>query len=213
MFGYLQIEKEELLVKEFETYKAIYCGLCKQMGKDYSFLTRLTLSYDCTFYAMLLMSLHSSCGGFKKGRCTCNPLKSCNFACSNSDDFSKASAFSIITVYYKLIDDINDSGFFKSFFSRLIKPFFSHQRKKAKKLYPWIDEYVAEMMDKQAIIEQDSNSSVDISECTGTHRPWSVHDDSARHGRSGSGFHDYVRWPSEILLFRKRSKLLHHPVP
>lgn len=163
MFGYLQIEKEELLVKEFETYKAIYCGLCKQMGKDYSFLTRLTLSYDCTFYAMLLMSLHSSCGGFKKGRCTCNPLKSCNFACSNSDDFSKASAFSIITVYYKLIDDINDSGFFKSFFSRLIKPFFSHQRKKAKKLCPWIDEYVAEMMDKQAIIEQDSNSSVDIS--------------------------------------------------
>ena len=75
MFGYLQIEKEELLVKEFETYKAVYCGLCKQMGKDYSFLTRLTLSYDCTFYAMLLMSLHSSCGGFKKGRCSCNPLK------------------------------------------------------------------------------------------------------------------------------------------
>ena len=37
MFGYLQIEKEELLVKEFETYKAVYCGLCKQMGKDYSF--------------------------------------------------------------------------------------------------------------------------------------------------------------------------------
>ena len=66
MFGYLQIEKEELLVKEFETYKAVYCGLCKQMGKDYSFLTRLTLSYDCTFYAMLLMSLHSSCGGLRK---------------------------------------------------------------------------------------------------------------------------------------------------
>jgi len=163
VFGYLQIEKEELLVKEFETYKAVYCGLCKQMGKDYSFLTRLTLSYDCTFYAMLLMSLHSSCGGFKKGRCTCNPLKRCNFAYSKNDDYQKAAAFSIITVYYKLIDDINDSGFFKSLFSRMIKPFFSHQRKKAKKRYPWIDEYVAEMMERQAVIEQDKSSSVDIS--------------------------------------------------
>ena len=133
------------------------------MGKDYSFLTRLTLSYDCTFYAMLLMSLHSSCGGFKKGRCTCNPLKRCNFAYSKNDDYQKAAAFSIITVYYKLIDDINDSGFFKSLFSRMIKPFFSHQRKKAKKRYPWIDEYVAALQERQAVIEQDKSSSVDIS--------------------------------------------------
>lgn len=45
----------------------------------------------------------------------------------------------------------------------MIKPFFSHQRKKAKKRYPWIDEYVAEMMERQAVIEQDISSSVDIS--------------------------------------------------
>ena len=163
MFGYLQIEKEELLVKEFETYKAIYCGLCKQMGKDYSFWTRVTLSYDCTFYAMLLMSLNSSCSGFRRGRCTCNPLKSCNFAYSKNDDYSKAAAFSIITVYYKIIDDINDSGFFKSLLFRMAKPFISHQRKKAKKRYPRIDEYVGDMMQRQAEIEKDKNSSVDIS--------------------------------------------------
>lgn len=75
MFGYLQIQKSELLVRESEAYKAVYCGLCRQMGKDYSVFTRFTLSYDCTFYAMLLMSLNRSCKGFKDGRCTCNPLK------------------------------------------------------------------------------------------------------------------------------------------
>ncbi len=163
VFGYLQIEKEELLVKEFEAYKAVYCGLCKQLGKDYSFLTRLTLSYDCTFYAMLLMSLHSSCSGYRSGRCTCNPLKKCNFAGSKNDDYSKAAAFSIISVYYKLIDDINDSGFFKSLLTRLIKPFFAHQRKKAKANYPWIDEIVSEMMIKQAEVEQDKNCLIDMS--------------------------------------------------
>ena len=71
MFGYLQIQKSELLVRESEAYKAVYCGLCRQMGKDYSVFTRFTLSYDCTFYAMLLMSLNRSCKGFKDGRCTC----------------------------------------------------------------------------------------------------------------------------------------------
>ena len=48
MFGYLQIQKSELLVREAEAYKAVYCGLCRQMGKDFSGLTRFTLSYDCT---------------------------------------------------------------------------------------------------------------------------------------------------------------------
>ena len=54
MFGYLQVQKSELLVREWEAYRSVYCGLCKQMGKDYSFLTRLSLSYDCTVPARAL---------------------------------------------------------------------------------------------------------------------------------------------------------------
>ena len=38
MFGYLQVDKAELKVREWDAYKSVYCGLCKQMGKDYSFL-------------------------------------------------------------------------------------------------------------------------------------------------------------------------------
>ena len=57
MFGYLQVDKAELKVREWEAYKSVYCGLCRQMGRDYSFLSRLALSYDCTYYAMLLMSV------------------------------------------------------------------------------------------------------------------------------------------------------------
>ena len=130
MFGYLQIQKSELLVRESEAYKAVYCGLCRQMGKDYSVFTRFTLSYDCTFYAMLLMSLNRSCKGFKDGRCTCNPLKKCKFATDSGDAYRKAAAFSMISVYYKIIDDIQDSGFFKKLLCRIIKPFFSHQGKR-----------------------------------------------------------------------------------
>lgn len=163
MFGYLQIQKSELLVREFEAYKAVYCGLCKQMGKDYSFLTRFSLSYDCTFYAMLLMSVKRSCTGFKDGRCTCNPLKKCKYALSENDSYSKASAFSIISVYYKLKDDISDSKFFKKLLVGLILPFFSHWHKKAMQKYPEIEKYASKMMQLQKEAETNPDTSIDKS--------------------------------------------------
>ena len=163
MFGYLQIQKSELLVRESEAYKAVYCGLCRRMGKDYSVFTRFTLSYDCTFYAMLLMSLNRSCKGFKDGRCTCNPLKKCKFATDSGDAYRKAAAFSMISVYYKIIDDIQDSGFFKKLLCRIIKPFFSHQRKKAADKYPDMDKAVSDMMKMQYDAEHSEKPSVDMS--------------------------------------------------
>lgn len=163
MFGYLQIQKSELLVREYEAYKAVYCGLCRQTGKDYSVFTRFTLSYDCTFYAMLLMSLNRSCKGFKDGRCTCNPLKKCKFATDTGDAYRKAAAFSMISVYYKIIDDIQDSGFFKKLLCRIIKPFFSHQRKKAADKYPDMDKAVSDMMKMQYDAEHSEKPSVDMS--------------------------------------------------
>lgn len=163
MFGYLQIQKSELLVREYEAYKSVYCGLCKQMGKDYSFLTRLSLSYDCTFYAMLLMSVSKSCTGFRDGHCTFNPLKKCKFAKCESDCYSKASAFSVISVFYKLKDDLADGKFFRKLLTRLILPFFSHWRKKAANRYPDIDKLAAEMMNMQAEAEKDESPSIDKS--------------------------------------------------
>ena len=113
----------------------------------------LSLSYDCTFYAMLLLSIGRACTGFKNGRCVCNPLKKCSFAQSRDDSYSKTAAFSVISVYYKLLDDIKDSGFFKKAAVVLIKPFFLHWRKKAAGLYPEIDALAQKMMEKQGAAE------------------------------------------------------------
>lgn len=161
MFGYLRIQKGELLVREYEAYKSVYCGLCRQLGRDYSFLTRLSLSYDCTFYAMLLLSLKRSCKGFKDGRCVCNPVKKCSFAVSDDDGYSKTAAFSVISVYYKLLDDMRDGGFPKKAAAAVIKPFFSHWRKKAAKLYPEIDALAREMTEKQCAAEKNPNCGID----------------------------------------------------
>lgn len=161
MFGYLQIQKSELLVREYEAYKAVYCALCKQMGKDYSVLSRLSLSYDCTFYAMLMLSINRSCKGFKDGRCTFNPMKKCKYAFCDDDSYSKAAAFSIISAYYKLKDNLSDENIIKKLVTYLILPFFSHWRKKAMKKYEKIEEYVSEMMRMQNEAEHDENVTID----------------------------------------------------
>lgn len=161
MFGYLQIHKDELKVKEYEAYKSVYCGLCKQLGRDYGFLTRLILSYDCTFYAILLMSLKRSCTGFSDGRCKFNPLKKCKFADCKDNAYSKASALSVISAYYKVVDDIDDSGFFKRIALKIVKPFFGRRQKKAARRFPEIENIVSEMMKNQKAAENDELVTID----------------------------------------------------
>lgn len=161
MFGYLQIHKDELKVKEYEAYKSVYCGLCKQLGRDYGFLTRLILSYDCTFYAILLMSLKRSCTGFSDGRCKFNPLKKCKFADCKDNAYSKASALSVISAYYKVVDDIDDSGFFKRIALKIAKPFFGRRQKKAARRFPEIEIIVSEMMKNQKAAENDELVTID----------------------------------------------------
>lgn len=151
-----------MLVKDYDTYNAVYCSLCKQLGKDYSFLSRFILSYDCTFYVLVALAISDDCPGFKDGRCTFNPAKKCNYLKSGDHALSLASALSVCTAYYKLLDNIADGGFFERFSCRLIQPLFSHWRKKAAKKYPEVDSALADMTRSQQKVESDENCHIDM---------------------------------------------------
>lgn len=162
MFGYVRIEKGELKVKEYETYKAVYCSLCKQLGKDYSLLSRFLLNYDCTFLALFIMANDETCPSFKKGRCRFNPCKSCNYCTGKSEALSKSAALLVLMSYFKLIDNIRDSGVFARIGFTLIRPFFSSWKRKAKIRYP---EYfdACEKMYQSQIKAEENSASIDES--------------------------------------------------
>lgn len=162
MFGYVQIEKSELLVKEYETYKSIYCTLCKVLGKEYSVFARFILSYDFTFFAALSMGVHDQNICFNKGRCTFNPLKKCVFCGVENEDMKKAAALSVITAFYKLKDDIRDGGAGKKIRSYLVYPFFARWRKKAAQRYPEYEKAVSEMSAMQEQVEEDQMCHIDM---------------------------------------------------
>jgi hypothetical protein len=161
LFGYIRPQKAELLVREYEQYKGVYCSLCRQLGKRFGVLSRLTLSYDCTFYALTLMALSPECPGFKKGRCVVNPLKKCTYCSAGEDELTAASALSVIMTYYKIRDDIDDSRFFGKLRGYFFLPLAKHMRKKAAKEFPEIDGIVKTMMERQRAIEQEENPGLD----------------------------------------------------
>ena len=154
MFGYIRAYKPELRVKEFEMYKAIYCTLCKRLGKNYGVLARLTLSYDFTFLALLDLSLKEGCIETKRKCCAFNPLKKCNYCKETGSEFDFSSAAAMIMLYYKIEDNITDEKGIKRLGYLAIKPFFFSAYKKAKVKFPYIDEIMAEYIKEQSAFEK-----------------------------------------------------------
>lgn len=154
MFGYVKIHKPELKVKEYDIYKAVYCTLCKRLGKSYGHLLRMTLSYDFTFLTMLLLSINNPNIKYKKGKCVYNPLKKCSYTecdskCDN-DVYDYCSAVAVIMMYFKLSDDVRDGNSIKA---KLFKALISGKYKKAKLKYPNINDIMLDMEHEQTSAE------------------------------------------------------------
>ena len=161
MFGYIKPLKPELLVREYEQYKGVYCSLCWQLGKRYGVLSRLTLSYDCTFLAMLLLARSSRCPGFEQGKCVVNPLKKCVFLKDEQPELVFAAALSVIMAYYKIRDDLHDPGALEKARAFLLWPVAARARKKAARDFPDMERVVADAMRQQAAAERESPLRVD----------------------------------------------------
>lgn len=160
VLGFVKACKEELKVKEYETYKAVYCSLCKKLGKNYGVMSRFTLSYDFTFLAMLNMSLQDGCDGFVRKRCVFNPLKKCNY-CKDDTALDMPSAAAMIMLYYKILDNVSDEHGIKKIGYLCLKAIFRTAHKKAAKKYPSIETVVSEYIKKQSELEKNGCTSID----------------------------------------------------
>lgn len=161
MFGYLRAYKPYMRVCEYDTYKSVYCGLCKHMGKNFGFAYRFSLSYDFTFLAMLSMSINSTEIVVKKERCIAHPLKK-NYCAKCTAGLMFPSAAAVIAVYHKLKDDETDNGFKRKVAAFVLIPFLKRGYKKAKRMYPNLASKVEELMKDQNRIEREKNKSIDI---------------------------------------------------
>lgn len=131
MFGYVKPHNPELRVRELEEYKAVYCGLCKQLGRSFGVFARFTLSYDFAFLAMLKTALDSEiCPETERCACIAHPFCK-RIRVRENAAMQMAARAAMISVYYKLLDDREDEGFFRRIGAVLLLPFAKRARRKA----------------------------------------------------------------------------------
>ena len=109
MFGYILPEKPEMKVKEYELFRAYYCGVCKSLGKRSGQLKRFLLNNDSTLLAVLLSAVSGEMPEIKWETCIAHPVVK-RHVVKNSGIVDYASDINVLLAYYNLEDDKQDEG-------------------------------------------------------------------------------------------------------
>ncbi|GEM_PF-1637274 len=121
MTGYVKPDLDELKVKDLKLYNAYYCGICTALSKKYGPLSRVLLSYDATFIAILLDAFSDEERIFGKSHCPLPPFQKKRVVVENHS-VSFGVEISRLSTRLKMDDITRDSKFFKRILAYLAIP-------------------------------------------------------------------------------------------
>ena len=159
MFGYVRPVRDELKCRDFDLYRAVYCGLCRAMRRRYGLLAPMFLNYDFTFLALLLEEPEerfTPC----RGRCHANPLLKKNM-CQPSPALDRAADESVVLTWWQLRDKARDSGLWGGLPARVLALLLTHAYRKAARRCPGFDRAVRENLEKLSALEAEGCPSID----------------------------------------------------
>lgn len=108
MFGYVQVRKPELKIKDYEIYQGFYCGLCYVLRKKYGFLGQMTLTYDMTFLVVLFSSVYQVPTERRRMRCMAHPGRKHLRLYNEFTEY--AAHMNMVLTYYHWKDDREDEA-------------------------------------------------------------------------------------------------------
>ena len=132
MYGYIRPVERELRLRESEYYRALYCGICRAQGRQCGNISRLSLSYDSVFLALLRIAVTGEHIKISQIRCPRHPLRRRTAAdCAAAD----ASALvCTILAREKARDDTADEKGFRRAAAKAAGAFLSGAEKRASAL-------------------------------------------------------------------------------
>jgi len=160
LFGYIRPLEAQLRVCELEEYRAVYCGLCRTLGKRFGPFARAALSFDFVFITMLALSLKEDEPAFSKHACPFFPIKKrphleiCSEAELACDEL-------LLLLRESCSDKISDESALRALPWRVVFPIIGHSAKDAVKNRPEIDTLCREMTAAQAAVEANPDAAVD----------------------------------------------------
>ncbi len=173
MFGYVKPYVPTLQVQEFSLYRAVYCGLCREMGQVTGQLSRLTLSYDFCFLALLLLAVSDTSASAERIRCPLHPAKK-RAVIASHPALSHTAVAAAYLIDGKRLDDLADESGFHRVKPCLETPLCAGMRMRVKgSVYTAFSERIAADvhtgLEKLSVLEKaDCDSAEDTSQCFGT---------------------------------------------
>lgn len=156
MFGYINPDSPYLFKKDETLYNALYCGLCKGIGKGCGQRARTALTYDMTFISALVHNIRGEDVIIEKQHCVLHVLKKRPIA--KVDDITIAiGCVNTVLAYYKLCDDKADGDG-----KGVLRHLYKKGCKRALKRHPRVAEIVERQIKAQAEIESSNCEIIDM---------------------------------------------------
>ncbi|MBQ9061232.1 MAG: hypothetical protein IJ121_00185 [Eubacterium sp.] len=144
MFGYITIDRDELKVRDYETYNHFYCGLCQDLKRTSGQRSRPTLTYDMTFLAILLTALYEEEITREVHRCMFHG--GARRMCYRNRYTSYAADMNMLLVYHNLMDDwIDEKNRTSLAAARLLKKSYSRTAERYPEKVQAIKTYLKEL--------------------------------------------------------------------
>lgn len=108
MFGFATVNIPDLSEDEKLRYRAVYCGLCHELGCRSGEASRLSVNHDLAFCALVRLSLYEPRESVRTGRCAVHPASERAYV--ENDEIAYAADMTVALMRGKCDDDWNDDG-------------------------------------------------------------------------------------------------------
>lgn len=157
MFGYININQEELSDENKKSYQAYYCGLCRRLKESCGTKGQMLLNYDMTFLIVLLTGLYELSNEEVNFVCGLHPMKKQTAYLNEATDY--AADMNVILSYQNFEDDWKDD---KSYAKRTFMKMFEKDYERIRGIYPRQVQAIETYMKRQAEAEQNKETNLDV---------------------------------------------------
>ncbi len=164
MFGYVTANVRELTKEQQLRYNAVYCGICRKIRQHANQLSRLGLSYDMAFLALLLQSLYEPEETSGTRACGLHPVRPKQWVDSRYIEY--AADMNVALAYYNALDDWQDD---KKLTAKLLTGVFGKNLAAIERRFPRQCKAIARCIEELNRLEKENCDNPDLpANCFGT---------------------------------------------
>ena len=157
MFGYINVNKASINQEEYEYYHSYYCGLCHTLKRKYGQLSRLSLSFDLCFVALLLTQLYEDESKQANKACLLHPFVKHQISENKYIDY--VCDMNIVLTYFKCNDDYKDE---KQLLPKIYGMSLTKAFQKIERQYPDKVNKIRQILNQYDELEKKQESNIDV---------------------------------------------------